>query len=175
MMKKPVFYFLTLFVALFSFMAWTQLVMAAEDTQKHPSCKHCGMDREKFAHSRMLIRYDDGTEVGACSIHCVAIDLAGTIDKTPKEVLVADYGTKELIDAEKATWVLGGAKPGVMTARAKWAFLNKEDAERFIRENGGSLASYDQALKAAYEDMRSDSEMVREKRKMKKSQEHKHP
>jgi hypothetical protein len=25
------------------------------DTQKHPSFKYCGIDREKFAHSRMLI------------------------------------------------------------------------------------------------------------------------
>jgi len=61
-----------------------------------------------------------------------------------------------------------------MTARAKWAFQKRGDAEQFIKENGGMLATYEEALKAAYEDMRADTEMVREKRKAKKAQEHKH-
>lgn len=174
-MKKALWYSISMIFALLSCISWTPMIMAADDTQKIPSCKHCGMDREKFAHSRMLIRYDDGSEVGTCSIHCTAIDLAGTLDKAPAGVLVADYGTKELIDASKATWVIGGTKPGVMTAKAKWAFQKREDAEQFIKENGGTLANYEEALKAAYEDMRADSEMVREKRKSKKAQEHKHP
>lgn len=174
-MKKIFYCFITMTIALLSLFTWNPIVMAAEDTQKIASCKHCGMDREKFAHSRMLIRYDDGTEVGTCSIHCTAIDLAGTIDKAPAAVLVADYWTKELIDAPQATWVIGGAKPGVMTTEAKWAFQKKEDAEQFIKENGGTLATYEKALKAAYEDMRADTEMVREKRKSKKAHEHQHP
>lgn len=36
--------------------------------------------------------------------------------------MVGDYNTKRLIDAEKAVWVIGGGKQGVMTKRAKWAF-----------------------------------------------------
>ena len=59
------------------------VVMAHEDVKNAPSCKYCGMDREKFAHSRMLVTYDDGTKLGTCSIHCLAIDLAVNIDKTP--------------------------------------------------------------------------------------------
>lgn len=141
-----------------------------EDTQKHPSCKYCGMDRQVFAHSRMLVEYDDGTSMAACSIHCVAVDLAINIDKTPKAFHVGDFGSKKLIDAESAAWVIGGNKPGVMSKRAKWAFEKRENAENFVKENGGTIAGFDEVMKASYEDMYSDTQMIREKRKMKRMQ-----
>jgi copper chaperone NosL len=138
------------------------------DIQKDPSCKYCGMDRARFAHSRMVVVYEDGTSLGTCSIHCMAIDLAENMDKTPRSMQVGDFNGKKLIDAEKAFWVIGGNKPGVMTKKAKWAFENKADAEKFISENGGTLATFDEAMKATYEDMYADTKMIREKRKMMK-------
>lgn len=151
------------------FVSLAGLVMANQaDVQTAPSCKYCGMDRAKFAHSRMLVTYDDGTKMGTCSLHCLATDLAINIDKTPVSIEVGDYTTKELIDAEKAFWVIGGNKPGVMTQQAKWAFAKKEDAEQFIKENGGAMATFDAVMKAAYESMYADTKMIREKRKMKK-------
>jgi copper chaperone NosL len=147
-----------------------------DDIQKHPNCPFCGMDRQKFAQSRMLIEYDDGSAFGACSLHCAAMDLALRLDKNPKSIQVADFNTKKLIDAEKAAWVVGGNKPGVMTKRAKWAFADPKDAQAFIKENQGQLATFDEVMKAAYEDMYADTKMIREKRaKMKqmKQMEHK--
>jgi len=138
------------------------------DIKQQPSCKYCGMDRMKFNHSRMLIEYDDGTSIGTCSIHCAAVELALSIDKIPKALMVGDFISKDLIDAEKAVWVVGGSKPGVMTGRPKWAFEKKDDAERFIKENGGSLSTFDEAVKMAYEDMYQDTKMIRERRAMKK-------
>ncbi|MBU3984466.1 MAG: nitrous oxide reductase accessory protein NosL [Proteobacteria bacterium] len=143
------------------------VVVAQDDMQKEPSCKLCGMDRAKFAHSRMFVTYDDGTTIGTYSIHCLAIDLAVNIDKTPSSLEVGDFNSKNLIDAEKAFWVIGGNKPGVMTTQAKWAFEKKEDAERFIMGNSGTLATFDEAMKATYESMYADTKMIREKRKMK--------
>jgi nitrous oxide reductase accessory protein NosL len=137
-----------------------------DDVKKHPSCQYCGMDREKFSHSRVYIEYDDGTSTGACSLHCAALDIALNIDKSPKTIMVGDYKTKNLIDAEKASWVMGGNKPGVMTRRAKWAFESKAEAEAFIKENSGTPLVFDEAMKAAYEDMYQDTKMIREKRKM---------
>jgi nitrous oxide reductase accessory protein NosL len=58
-----------------------------------------------------------------------------------------------------------------MTRRAKWAFGKKEDAEKFKAENGGDLASFEQAIKTSYEDMYADTKMIRERRKMKKMDE----
>jgi len=164
---------LVLAVVLVLFTSTFVFAQALEDDQKHPSCKYCGMNRQQVAHSRMLIEYDDGSTVGTCSIHCAAVDLAINIDKTPKAVRVGDYNSKALIDAEKASWVIGGNKMGVMTKKAKWAFEKKEDAEKFIKENGGENATFDVVMKAAYEDMYQDTKMIRERRKMKKM-EHKH-
>ena len=152
------------------------IASAHEDTQKFPTCKYCGMDRAKFAHSRMVVEYDDGTTLGTCSIHCLAIELVVNMDKTPRSMQVGDYNSKKLIDAEKAFWVIGGNKPGVMTKKAKWAFENKADAEKFIAENGGSLSTFDETMKATFEDMYADTKMIRAKRaEMKKMQPEKKP
>lgn len=139
------------------------------NVEKSPSCRHCGMDRVKFSHSRMLIEYEDGSWAATCSLHCTAVELANTIDKIPVMVSVADYDSKELIDVEKAIWVLGGSKKGVMTGQAKWAFASLESAERFIKANGGSTVSFDAAIKAAYDDMYQDTKMIRDFRKMKRN------
>jgi copper chaperone NosL len=150
---------------LFSFTLTTGL-FAQEDVQKHPACQYCGMDRAKFAHSRMLVAYEDGSSAGTCSLHCAAIEFALHIDKIPKAIQVGDYYSKTAVDAEKAFWVLGGNKPGVMTQRAKWAFGKKEDAEKFMKENGGAMISLEQAFKAAFEDMYADTRIIQERRKM---------
>ncbi|MDD5285201.1 MAG: nitrous oxide reductase accessory protein NosL [Desulfuromonadaceae bacterium] len=151
-------------------MALASIVFAVDsDIEKHSSCTYCGMDRAKYAYSRILIEYDDGTSFGACSLHCAAVDLANNIDKEPRAIGVGDYNSKKLIDAESANWVLGGKKPGVMTMNAKWAFEDKHVAEKFIKENGGMLVTFDDAIKAAYEDMYKDTKQIRERRKMKRS------
>ncbi len=136
------------------------------DVQKHPACPLCGMDRAKFAHSRMLVTYDDGSSIGACSIHCAAMEMVLNIDKSPTEIQVGAYDTRKLIDAEKACWVIGGDKMGVMTARAKWAFESKADADAFMKEHGGKPAPFEDAMKAAFEDMYQDVQMIRKKRQM---------
>ena len=146
------------------------VVLAQEDVQKIPACKFCGMDRGTFAHSRMLATYKDGTTLGTCSIHCLAADLALNVDKTPRLLQVGDFNSKKLIDAEKAFWVIGGNKPGVMSQQAKWAFAKKEEAEKFIMENNGTLATFDEALKAAYESMHANTKITRDKKKMMKMQ-----
>jgi nitrous oxide reductase accessory protein NosL len=173
-MKHKVFLILAIGLCLLA--AQAVFAQVHGDIQKYASCKYCGMDREKFAHSRVVIEYDDGSVVATCSIHCASVELATSIDKTPKAILLGDYGTKDLIDGEKAFWVIGGNKMGVMTRRAKWAFGTEEEAVKFVKTNGGTLTAFDEVMKAAYEDMYQDTKMIREKRKMAKKsmQEHKH-
>jgi len=143
------------------------VAFAAEKVEPPGSCTYCGMDRTKFAHSRMLVEYEDKSSSGTCSIRCMAVELANTIDKTPLSIKASDFTTKKLINAEKAFWVIGGEKPGVMSGRAKWAFASKDDAEAFIKANKGILAMFEDAIKAAYEDLYRDSKMIRDKRKVK--------
>jgi len=154
-------------LAILCLSAGSALMALSNDAKEFPSCKYCGMNRETFAHSRMLVEYD-GSTAGTCSLHCAALDLALSLDKAPKNILVADHNSKELINAETAAWVIGGKKPGVMTRNAKWAFEKKEAAEKFRTENGGRIAGFDEALEAAYKDFADDTKMIREKRKMMK-------
>jgi copper chaperone NosL len=128
----------------------TPAFTGAMDTAEGPkTCSQCGMDRTTFARSRMLVVYADGTRTGVCSLHCAAAELQLIGGKQVRSLMVADYSTKELLDANRATWVIGGKKSGVMTALAKWAFAREEDARRFVEENGGVVNSFDQAMKSA--------------------------
>ena len=132
------------------------------------SCIHCGMHKSKFGHSWVIIEHDDGTMEGVCSVHCAAIDMALHTDKGVTKITVGDYDTKKQIDADKAYWVIGGEKMGVMTTRAKWAFETKDAADRFMTEHGGRPANFDEVMEAAFDDMYTDTLMIQKKRKMMK-------
>jgi copper chaperone NosL len=136
------------------FLLTTILVMstslyAQADIDANRHCFHCGMDRKAYGFSRMLLRFNDGAVVGVCSIHCAAAELDVKPARTLARIEVADRDTRLLIDAEKAFWVVGGDKPGVMTAIAKWAFADKKHAEKFVKEHGGRAVSFKEALNAA--------------------------
>ena len=87
--------------------------------------------------------------MGFCSLHCAVIELDGHPERTVKSLLVADRDTRELIEAEKAFWVMGGKKRGVMTPMPKWAFQTKEAAETFIKANDGKVVTWAEALASA--------------------------
>ena len=130
------------------------------------SCHYCGMKKAMFGHSWVNIVREDGSVVGVCSVHCAAVDMALNIDKPAKEITVGDFNSKKQINAESAYWVIGGNKMGVMTTRAKWAFETKESADQFIKQNGGRPATFEEVMKATFEDMYEDTMMIQKKRKM---------
>ncbi len=117
------------------------------------TCNVCGMDRNVYVRSRMLIVYADGTTVGFCSLHCAAEEMNENKNKQVKSIMVADYATTKLIDVKTATWVIGGSKPGVMTYLAEWAFAEEKEAQAFVKEYGGKVSTFDEALKAAEDDV----------------------
>ena len=152
--------FITIFL-MAAFVVSGSIVFADEN-----ACHYCGMKKAMFGHSWMNIEREDGSMVGVCSIHCAAVDMALNIDKPAKKITVGDYNSKKQIDAEKAFWVIGGDKMGVMTSRAKWAFASKESADAFIKQHGGRPATFEECMKAAFEDMYQDTLMIQKKRKM---------
>jgi copper chaperone NosL len=123
--------------------------IAADRVENPKPCKQCGMDRVAFSYSRMLILYADGTTAGTCSLNCAAVEMKENKGKQVKSLKVADYNSRKLMDARTATWVIGGVKSGVMTAVPKWAFAKKNDAQSFVKENGGRVTNFDEALNLA--------------------------
>ena len=148
----------TIVVAIAALLGMLGLAAAAQDDiEIHRECHLCGMDRKAFAFSRMLLRYKDGTEVGVCSLHCAVEEMRANKDREITSILVADRDTKKLIDAEKAIWVMGGKKHGVMTQRPKWAFATREAAMRFVEAYGGKIAGWEEALSAAQDEAMSET------------------
>lgn len=170
-MNKLFLIFAGLAIVVFGYLA-TGTATAAESggMSAAPGCQYCGMNLDKHAHAAVDITYDDGGVTKLCSLHCAAVDLALKIDKIPVKIEVGDYKSKAKINAEEAFWVMDSKNPGVMTARAKWAFADKAAAEQQIAEKGGQLISFEEAISAAYTDMYNDTKMIRERRKMKRSQ-----
>ncbi|MHC1742785.1 MAG: nitrous oxide reductase accessory protein NosL [Syntrophobacteraceae bacterium] len=132
------------------------------DLSLHADCKYCGMHRDRFAHSRMVLHFKDGTSVGVCSIFCAAKEYIRRVNEAPAQVEVGDYGSKELTNALEASWVIGGSKTGVMTNRAKWAFRTRCDALKFVSRYGGRIADFDAAMRASYEDIYEDMRALKQ-------------
>jgi nitrous oxide reductase accessory protein NosL len=141
-----------IWIAIVLLLSFTTVSLAADKVEASNDCKHCGMDRTKFAHSRMIVTYEDGSSAATCSLNCIVTDLKASKGKVVTTYQVGDYSSKKLIDAKTAAWVIGGSKRGVMTPVAKWAFADKKDADAFIKQNGGKPATFDEALKASEEE-----------------------
>jgi nitrous oxide reductase accessory protein NosL len=132
-------------------------VLAQDDIKEHRSCTVCGMDRKAYGYSRVLILYQDGSQTGVCSLHCAVAELAAHKEREAKSIQVADRDTRLLIDAEKAIWVIGGKKRGVMTQIPKWAFETEAAARSFIAANGGSISSWAKTRASALEEVNHSS------------------
>lgn len=139
-----------------------------DDIARYPRCPYCGMDRRQYHHARMLIHYGNDVPDAVCSIHCAAISLALNIDAEPKAIWVADNAVtgepRPLVDADRATFLIGGSTPGVMTLRSKVAFGSEAAARAAQAAQGGTTGDFNAALLAAYTDMSADVARIRKNR-----------
>jgi nitrous oxide reductase accessory protein NosL len=138
------------------------------ELEKYAKCPYCGMDRTKYHHSRHLVHYDDGLVDATCSIHCMAISLSLNIDRGPKAIYAADFGSdkeiKPLVNVDEASYLIGSKLKGTMTVNSKMAFASADAAKAAQAESGGDLVGFDEALSSAYVGMAKDTIMVRKKR-----------
>jgi copper chaperone NosL len=138
------------------------------ELEKYPRCPYCGMDRRQFHHSRHLVQYDDDRVDGVCSIHCLAISLALNIDRGPKAIHAADFGSdaqpKPLIEVAGAVYLIGSELRGTMSKISKMAFASAEAAAKAKAQHGGETGDFDAALRAAYLGMADDTRMIRQRR-----------
>jgi len=139
-------------------------VAAGSDVETHRECAYCGMDRKAYGYSRVLVQYQDGSEAGVCSLHCAVVEMDANPGRAVKAIRVADRDTRELVDAEAATWVMGGGKRPVMAARAKWAFATRAAAEAFVGAHGGEFVPWPRALEAARQDVAAEAGAARARR-----------
>lgn len=142
------------------------------DIEKYPKCPYCGMDRKMWNHSRHLIHYSDNMVDPTCSLHCAAISLSLNLDRNPKAIYAADFGSdakiKPLVNVDQATYVIGSTLKGTMTKNSKMAFASTSTADSVQSAKGGKTGDFDQALTESYLSMARDTMMIRKKRAMKR-------
>ncbi len=138
------------------------------ELSKYPVCPYCGMNRTKFNHSRHLVHYDDGVADGTCSLHCLSISLSLNIDRGPKAIYAADFGSKEkikpLVNVDKADYLIGSKLKGTMSKKSSMAFASFDEAKKSQATNGGELTNFDDALTQAYLGMAANTKMIRKNR-----------
>lgn len=138
------------------------------ELSKYPRCPYCGMSRTKWHHSRHLVQYDDGLVDGTCSIHCLSISLSLNIDRGPKAIYAADFGStakiKPLIKVDKASYLIGSKLKGTMSKQSRMAFSSADAAKNEQAKSGGELGDFDDALREAYLGMAGNTTMIRKRR-----------
>lgn len=138
------------------------------ELEKYPKCPYCGMDRNKWQHSRHLVHYDDDLVDGTCSIHCLANSLSLNLDRGPKAIYAADFGSEEdikpLVEVDNASYLIGSDLKGTMAKQSKMAFASADAAKAAKEQHGGELGSFDDALRVTYLNMQSDIVMIRKRR-----------
>jgi nitrous oxide reductase accessory protein NosL len=126
-------------------------------------CTICGMTLPMFYKTNHAADVD--SEVHQyCSIHCV-VDEKDIQGKNVKNIKVVDTNSLKFIDASSAYYVVGSNKKGTMSMVSKYAFASKDDANSFIKENGGKLATFEEAYNISKKDF---SPKMFEKMKAKK-------
>ena len=124
-------------------------------------CPTCGMTLPMFYKTNHAANHNGKTEQ-YCSIHCLAeVNMKSEVPL--KDIKVVDVTSLKFIDATKATYVVGSSKKGTMTMKSKYAFANKADADKFAKEFGGKVMSFDGAYKVASIGLEKEMKMVAKK------------
>jgi copper chaperone NosL len=114
-------------------------------------CAVCGMYIDLYEKTAHVLYFDDGSSKTVCSLSCAAKlinENKGRIEK----ILVADFLTGKLVDAKGASYLEGSDVPGVMSYTSRIAFQSRTDAKAFQKKHGGSIISFDKALKHQMEE-----------------------
>lgn len=118
-------------------------------------CNVCGMSLNKFYKTSYYHNH-----LGFCSIRCL---LVGNKDLNSTDIKTIDAKSSDIIDATKATFVVGSKVKGTMSNTSKIAFANKDDAKEFAKFQGGEIKDWNETLKFAKKNLIYDLEFNKDK------------
>ncbi len=114
-------------------------------------CPRCGMDLIKYYKTSHSATYN-GKTYQYCSLHCLEDHLGDGVEL--KNPTVVDVESLKFIDATKAYYVVGSRVRGTMSKISKYAFLNKDKAQKFQAEFGGEIMDFNKALDITKQDFK---------------------
>jgi len=119
-------------------------------------CPVCGMNVKMFYKTSHTAELNNKTPRQYCSMRCLVEDKKEYgIDNS--SIKVVDAKSEKLIDARDAFYVLDSDVKGTMSRVSKLAFKTKADAEEHIKKFNGKIVTFDEAMKAAKESLKSDN------------------
>lgn len=151
--------------ASFSKKASGQPILIQKGTSKM-WCSVCGMNLKMFYKTSHAVELKNGDKKQYCSIRCLVVDHDHSQSHI-KNTFVIDAAKENLIDAYKATYVLGSSVPGTMTKISKYAFASTKDAKTFQNKYGGKIVNFQNAYNSAKQSISSDIAMTNKKRQAK--------
>jgi hypothetical protein len=101
---------------------------------------------DTYASTVHVIVFQDGSRQETCSLACAAKIYAKAKARIQK-IMVADFLTTDLVDAEHAFYLEGSDIPGVMSYTSRIAFRNRADAKKIQKKHGGNIITFTAALK----------------------------
>lgn len=108
-------------------------------------CPLCGMKMEGNANTLYSITTNDGKTENYCCAHCGLWEHNAKKD-TVKSAAAANFISGEMMDATKMFYLANSS--AVPACSPSWiAFGSKEDAEKFQKGFGGTIYTFDEAMK----------------------------
>lgn len=104
-------------------------------------CPVCGMTLHHF-HKTNFAATSSGNESQYCSLICLVEDEIVN-NKKMTNIRVVDNLTMKMIDAKKASYVVGSNKPATMSAISIYGFGTLDGAKKFAAQNGGDVKDFE--------------------------------
>ncbi|MCO6427079.1 nitrous oxide reductase accessory protein NosL [Nitrosomonas communis] len=122
--------------------AYLKAEEAPEPAHERESCRVCGMYIDLYYKTAAVLKYRDGRKEFSCGVACMLriVEDEGGLDAF-ESVQVHDWVSGELIDADKAYYVLGSEIIPDMIPNYI-AFAKRDEAEAFIKKEGGSMMDF---------------------------------
>ncbi len=108
-------------------------------------CPICGMTLHNFYKTNFAANAN-GVEKQYCSIICLVEDEMVNNQKI-KNIRVVDNTTLKMIDASKASFVVGSNKPATMSSVSIYGFGTLSAAKSFAKESGGDVKTFNEVYK----------------------------
>jgi len=129
-----------------------------QDGKAKMFCPKCGMTLPMFYKTNHAAKVD-GKMQQFCSMHCLVETMKSGAKVT--DIQVVDNSTLKFIPVDKAWYVVGSSKPATMSKVSKYAFGDKEAAEKFAKENGGKVMKFNEVLAMAKKAFDKEAKMIK--------------
>lgn len=124
-------------------------------------CPVCGMTLHNFYKTNFAANAN-GVEKQYCSIICLVEDEIVNNQKM-KNIRVVDNSTMKMIDATKASFVVGSNKPATMSSVSIYGFGTLDGAKSFAKEGGGDVKTFDEVYKMVKSTQAQDMAATKER------------